>query len=186
MTLHNKGFRVMTMPEIPTLLMINGARFPGIDGPRDKLLTYETNLLKLQLSMEDSFKNIAGLNDEPTVVIYDRGALDVAAYMPRDLWLETLMSIGITEVDLLKRYDIVCHLVTAADGAEAFYTTINNTVRKETPQEARDLDRRTLSCWADHPRLKIATNAMSDFDTKLNFISDFVVEEVESIINKDM
>jgi nucleoside-triphosphatase THEP1 len=28
-TLRRKGYRVMTMPEIPTILMSNGAQFPG-------------------------------------------------------------------------------------------------------------------------------------------------------------
>jgi thymidylate kinase len=29
--LEGKGYRVMTMPEVPTLLMSNGAHFPGED-----------------------------------------------------------------------------------------------------------------------------------------------------------
>jgi hypothetical protein len=38
----------------------------------------------------------------------------------------------------------VLHLVTAASGAEAFYTNANNTARRETADEARDLDSRIL------------------------------------------
>ena len=28
--LENSGYRVMTMPEVPTILMSNGAQFPGV------------------------------------------------------------------------------------------------------------------------------------------------------------
>lgn len=38
---------------------------------------------------------------------------------------------------VFKRYDLVLHLVTAAEGAEKFYTTKNNTARKETPAEVK-------------------------------------------------
>jgi hypothetical protein len=101
--LQKEGYAVMTMPEVPTLLMGNGARFPGIDGPRDKLLKYETNLIRLQLNMEDSFRGIAELNEEPTILILDRGALDVAAYMPPALWEATLGELGATRQQLLNR-----------------------------------------------------------------------------------
>jgi hypothetical protein len=38
------------------------------------------------------------------------------------------------------RYDTIIHLVTAAIGAEKYYTTENNDVRFENLQQARDLD----------------------------------------------
>lgn len=38
------------------------------------------------------------------------------------------------------RYDAIIHLVTAAIGAEKYYTTENNAVRSENLQQARDLD----------------------------------------------
>ena len=50
----------------------------------------------------------------------DRGLLDIAAYLPRDLWCKLLDVEGSTEKSLVDRYDLVLHLVTAADGAEKF------------------------------------------------------------------
>ena len=44
------------------------------------------------------------------------------------------------------RYDAVFHLVTAANGAERFYTLENNQARSETPQQARDVSN---SWWVD-------------------------------------
>lgn len=46
-----------------------------------------------------------------------------------------------------RRYDAVIHMVTAAIGAERFYTTENNSVRTETPEQARELDIKVLNAW---------------------------------------
>ena len=51
----------------------------GIDGPREKLLQYEINLINLQISMEDSFKSFLDVDGPesttPGVLICDRGAV---------------------------------------------------------------------------------------------------------------
>jgi hypothetical protein len=47
--------------------------------------------------------------------------------------------------------DMVIHLVTAADGAEEFYTLENNAARTETPQVAKMLDKMTQGVWNGHP-----------------------------------
>jgi hypothetical protein len=45
-----------------------------------------------------------------------------------------------------RRYDGVFHLVTAAIGAEKFYTLANNTARSETPEQV-------ISSLSPHPVL---------------------------------
>lgn len=65
-----------------------------------------------------------------------------------------------------RRYDIVIHLVTAADGAESFYTTANNAARTETAAQARDLDRAVAECYAAHPRHVVIDNS-TDFEGKV-------------------
>ena len=40
--------------------------------------------------------------------------------------LEVLANVGETNESLLGNYDLICHLVTAADGAEDFYSLENN------------------------------------------------------------
>lgn len=65
------------------------------------------------------------------VVLCDRGALDIGAYLfPHD-WSATMTAAGVLPGDLLRRYHMVVHLITAADGAESFYTKANNTARSE-------------------------------------------------------
>lgn len=116
------GYEVLVVPEVPTLLMQGGALYPGLDGgPR--LVAFEVALIQLQIQMEESFAMIARSTDQPTVILHDRGSLDVAAYLMPSDWLAILSALGgLSTIDLASRYHQVVHLVTAADGAPSFYT----------------------------------------------------------------
>jgi CYTH domain-containing protein len=72
-----------------------------------------------------------------------------------------------------RRYEAVLHLVTAADGAEAFYTTENNAVRTETPAQARALDQRVRDAWVGHPHLRVIDNS-TDFARKVQRVTTAV------------
>ena len=61
----------------------------------------------------------------------------------------------------------VFHLVTAADGAAAFYGTASNAARRESESEARKVDCQTQSAWLGHPRHQIFDNS-GDFDHKIS------------------
>jgi hypothetical protein len=45
---------------------------------------------------------------------------------------------------------MVIHMVTAADGAEAFYTNSNNSARGETVDQAKEMDKKTQNAWIHH------------------------------------
>jgi hypothetical protein len=59
---------------------------------------------------ENTFLNVAV---QPAILICDRGALDISAYIPTSSWLKVVRNVHTTEAALLDRYDMVCHLVTA-------------------------------------------------------------------------
>jgi len=79
---------------------------------------------------------------------------------------ETLRFIDSNEIELRDNYDAVFHLVTAAKGAEEFYTTANNTARTETVEEAAALDDKLISAWTGHPHLRVIDNT-SSFEVKM-------------------
>jgi len=60
----------------------------------------------------------------------------------------------------------VFHMVTAAQGAEKYYTLDNNIVRTETIEEARVQDEKTRMAWLGHPKLCVFDNS-TDFEGKL-------------------
>jgi hypothetical protein len=57
-----------------------------------------------------------------------------------------------------QRYDAVLHLVTAAEGAESYYTCEGHAARSEGLEEARCVDLRTREAWSGHPRLYVIEN----------------------------
>ena len=58
-------------------------------------------------------------------------------------------------------------MVTAASGAEEYYTCEHHTTRLESCEEARERDRLASEAWNGHPYVDIIDNS-SDFETKIN------------------
>ena len=134
--LQSLGYRVFLVPEAATMMITGGCTFEGATAGHVHAI--ESNLLRLQMAMEEAFLGVAGDIDTPSVLICDRGTIDVSAYLPPEIWQALLDENEWSMVGLRdQRYDAVIHLVTAANGAEAFYTTSNNAARRETPGEAR-------------------------------------------------
>ena len=63
----------------------------------------------------------------------------------RNVWLSMLQDLQLSEIDLRdNRYQQVIHLITAADGAEAFYSLDNNATRSEPLDLARTRDKQAM------------------------------------------
>ena len=58
-------------------------------------------------------------------------------------------------------------MVTAAEGAEEYYTVEHHATRLETLGEARERDKLASEAWIGHPYVDIIDNS-SDFDSKIN------------------
>ena len=171
-----RGFRVYVIPEVPSILLGAGVDLGALD--RDGFLSFERNLIGLQLSMEETFIDLGRRSSEPCIILCDRGTMDPSAYVDATMWQAILDSEGWSENTLChERYDAVIHLVTAAIGAEQFYTTENNAVRLETPAQAADLDRKVEAAWANHRNRHIIDNR-TDFERKI----DRVVTTIDTIV----
>ena len=176
----NLGFKVFTVPEVPTMYSQGGWSYLT---PNPKLY-YEGELaiLQTQLALEDSFMRLAETCTKPTFVVCDRGTMDISAYISSDMWIELCQKCGTTPNELKERYDAVLHLVSAADGAEQYYTTANNAQRYEQMNEeglriARSLDKKVIHAWKGHPHLRVINNH-DDFDTKMRR----VIKEISSVL----
>ena len=189
--LTSRGFDVYTVPEVPTLVMNSGFPYPGMDeSVTDLLFDFELQLFKTQLAFEETVLHMARMRDSllrkrPCVIFYDRGLLDMKAYMPPPMWKEIIhrdemeMGEGDEAEDTLRaRYDLVVHLVTAADGAERFYTTENNATRTETPEMARENDRRVATAWAGHKNWHRVDNSGITFKDKVTRATNHVLSLV--------
>lgn len=157
------GYTVLFVPETATELITGGVA-PWTCGTNAE---YQKCQLKLQIEKENIFEMAAKTMDASKVLIVcDRGTLDNKAYMDNLEFNEALKFIGSNEVELRDNYDAVFHLVTAAKGAEEFYTTANNSARTETVEEAAALDDKLISAWTGHPHLRVIDNS-STFEDKM-------------------
>lgn len=157
------GYIVLFVPETATELITGGVA-PWTCGSN---VEYQKCQMKLQLEKEKIFEQgAASMKKEKILIVCDRGALDNKAYMTEMEFACVLESLGCNEVELRDNYDAVFHLVTAAKGAEQFYTTANNSARTETVEQAAALDDKLIAAWTGHPHLRIIDNA-SGFDDKL-------------------
>ncbi|KAJ8602684.1 hypothetical protein CTAYLR_003756 [Chrysophaeum taylorii] len=176
--LTDMGFAVYVVPELATLTITGGAS-PGTYS-RAEFVAWETALLRGQMDLEDRFAEIANhcSADKHSVLLCDRGTMDVLAYVGQDAFLEILEENAWTVPQLRdKRYNAVIHLVTAAIGAEDFYTLENNKARMETPDEARSLDGRLSRAWIGHNSLRIIENSGS-FEEKMVRVQQAVCESL--------
>ncbi|DAZ93558.1 TPA: hypothetical protein N0F65_006546 [Lagenidium giganteum] len=166
----DRGFRVYVVPEASTLLQTGGAFF--LDLKAKDILNFQWQILKLQMSLEDSFYSLAQDSGKPCVILCDRGTMDGSAYMTVDQWEELKAQHDLDTVTLRDtRYIAIFHLVTAANGAEKFYTLDNNGIRIEGIEEARECDKRTCRAWIGHPKLYVFDNS-TDFEGKMQRLVD--------------
>ena len=157
------GYTVLFVPETATEL-ISGGVAPWTCGSN---LDYQICQMKLQLDKERVFEQAArSMKAERVLIVCDRGAMDNRAYMDDREFEQVLAALGEREVLLRDSYDAVFHMVTAAKGAERFYTTENNKARIETPEQAAALDDKLIAAWTGHPHLRVIDNS-TDFTEKL-------------------
>lgn len=166
-SLSEKGYKVFIVSESATEL-IKGGILPFGNSPLQMKLFQELNV-KYQLDKEKIYEEAAHLlpNDQKAVIVYDRGAIDNKAYVTEGEFNEVLNTLKLKEIELLDRYSMVIHLVTAAKGAEEFYSLSNNSARTETIEEAILKDKLTMNVWTGHPRLKIIDNS-TNFEDKIS------------------
>lgn len=178
----SQGYKVFTVPEVPTLITQSGWNYMT----DNKAFYYEGELiiLQLQLQLEDSIMRMAETvaKEQPCVIICDRGAMDISAYISKEMWQELLNRVGTTTSEICTRYDAVLHLVSAADGAEKYYTTANNAQRYEQANEeglklARMLDKKVLDAWKHHSHFRVVDNN-DIFERKI----DRVLEEISQVL----
>ena len=174
------GYKVFNVPEVPTIYSTAGWNY--LTPNRDLYYQGERAILETQLALEDQFMRLAEVCTKPVLIVCDRGTMDISAYITPSEWEEITQMAGTNSNELFERYDAVLHLVSAADGAEQYYTTVTNATRYEQANEeglriARELDKKVIKAWTGHPHLRVINNH-DDFEKKLNR----VLKEISKVV----
>ncbi len=158
-----RGYTVLFVPETATELITGGVA-PWTCGTN---VEYQKCQVELQLTKERLFLQAAKtMPKEKILIVCDRGVMDNKAYMNDAEFEEVLSVLGGNEVEYRDSYDAVFHLVTAANGAEEFYSNANNAARYETVEQAIALDDRLISCWTGHRHFRVIDNS-TGFEEKM-------------------
>ncbi len=172
-----RNYKVFVVSETATELISGGAK-PFGDHSID-MFEFQRYVLEMQLDKEKLFEKIAENTPQDTIILCDRGVMDNRAYINNKLFRQLLDEFQLNEMEIMSSYDLVLHLVTAADGAEEYYTTANNSARTETPEQARALDKKTLNSWIGHENLSIIGNSGS-FDDKIHNVLKSIYETLDA------
>ena len=158
-----RGYTVLIVPETATELITGGVA-PWTCGTN---ADYQKCQVELQLTKERLFEQAAAtMPGEKILIVCDRGVMDNRAYMTEEEFADIMKALHGDLITWRDSYDAVFHLVTAANGAEPFYTHSNNAARYESVEEAIALDERLLSCWTGHRYLRVIDNS-TGFEEKM-------------------
>ena len=80
----SRGFKVFTIPEVPTIFLQAGMDY--LTKNQNWFYEGEKDTLKTQLALEDYFFDMAQTIEEPVLIVCDRGALDISAYLSHAMW----------------------------------------------------------------------------------------------------
>lgn len=150
------GYQVFIVPETARIFIENGVK----PNPEDYNYTmqYQDAILKEQLLREKTTEYFAQLyekyNSNKTIILYDRATIDNRAYLPtQDDFEFILKNNNVSELELIDKYDLVIDLVSLAVTSKNGY--VNDKARTESPEMAKELDKKTTEAWLLHPNLKI-------------------------------
>jgi len=180
----NLGWKVFRVPETATVLMSGGIAFGELN--QEQVMDFQENLVKTMLCLEDTYFSMAEkiTSGQNALVICDRGTMDASAFISAEEWSALLDKLNLEESHICEnRYDQVVHMVSAADGAEDFYSCEDHSARFEGLDLARERDRRAMEAWREHPYVNIIDNrgakqSKSSFDDKLKHLVDVVVKRM--------
>ncbi|XP_012145533.1 TRPL translocation defect 14 isoform X3 [Megachile rotundata] len=134
---------------------------------QQKPFKFQENLLRTMIQIENTFFQLGESCSRNCLIICDRGAMDASAFISKDKWELMMASNGWNNVELRdNRYNQIIHMVSAANGAEEFYSTEEHACRSEGVELARELDYKAAAAWVGHPYFDVIDNSQ-DFESKI-------------------
>lgn len=178
------GYRVFVGREIPTDVILGGVHDIAELAKKDmkKYIGTQRSMLLENIDQRKHLLERANVfKDEKCIIFYDRYGMCQKGYMPEGSFERVLREEGLSYFDVRDCILGAAHLVTAALGAEKFYTRRNNKARHEaTLEAAREADRKTLNAWLGHPHLRVIDNS-TGFNKKMKRLYKAIRSFIEPV-----
>lgn len=172
----NLGWKVYRVPETASVLLSGGIKFNDLTP--DESYNFQVNLLKTMIQIENTYFELAKSCKRNCLIICDRGVMDASAYIDSDKWERMKNANGWNEIEMRdNRYNQIVHMVSAANGAEEFYSTEDHSCRSEGVDLARELDYKSAAAWIGHPYFDVIDNS-TDFEAKVNRMIECVCQKL--------
>ncbi len=174
--LEARGFAVFILSELATMIHTWGIKLPLFNTQPAYQILLQHSVLAGQYKNEEILARLIIaqmeiLQTKKAVVLCDRGMVDGRAYTGGNIFDWILADEGLNLGALHHLYDGVIHLITAADGAERFFSCDNNDARSEDITGSRQLDKNIQEAWTGHEYLHIIPNRIEStaisFDEKI-------------------
>lgn len=150
--------QVAIVPEAASLLFSGG--FPRWDEVECQMATQRA-IFHVQNALESSYEG----KYPHKILVLDRATVDGSAYWPHGTE-DFFSSMQTSLEEQLKRYDKVIYLESASADDYALHRS-KNPNRKESWEEAKELDARSYELWARHKSLLFVPNQRA-FSVKVN------------------
>lgn len=172
----NLGWKVFRVPETATVLLSGGVKFSDLT--EKEAYKFQENLIRTMIQIENTYFELGNSSTQNCLIICDRGVMDASAYIAKDKWEKMLTTNNWNPIELRdNRYNQILHLVSAANGAEEFYSIEDHTCRSEGVGLARELDYKSAAAWVGHPYFDVIDNS-TDFETKMNRMIECVCQKI--------
>ena len=183
--LRDLGHLVLIVPDVEKIILnnvgVNGLPKANKDLGGSKKIDLHYSQLRLQMMLEDTFTNIIVQNpnkpNQELFLLIENGALDQKAYTTPNEWSSILVEAEKDEAQLLSRYDMVVHMITAADGAMSYFDHLNKS--EPDAKQCISLDRALRKAYMYHPNFYIIGNtSVKNFSEKVNIAKNYVLNRV--------
>jgi len=171
------GYNVILVPEAATALAAMGIT-PLAAHETNTTAEFQLSVAKIQLAAHEAATQAAHRSRLPSIVIHDRGLLDLTAYTSEQ---ESILAhLGLSREQASALYNGVLHFTSAAIDAPTHYETTSNKARRESAAEAAALDEALRLSWSTvSPYWVISAPHPISFETKLSR----ALIALESILN---
>ncbi|XP_063702658.1 TRPL translocation defect protein 14 isoform X2 [Culicoides brevitarsis] len=172
----NLGWKVFRVPETATVLLSGGIKFSDLT--EEESYKFQENLIHTMIQIENTYFELGRTCKRNCLIICDRGVMDASAYISKEKWEKMMSSNKWNTIDLRdNRYNQIVHMVSAANGAEEFYSTEDHACRSEGVVLARELDYKSAAAWVGHPYFDVMDNS-TDFEHKMNRMIECVCQKL--------
>lgn len=150
------------------------------------------------IQIENTYFELGKSCTRNCLIICDRGVMDASAYISKEKWERMMENNSWNSVELRdNRYNQIVHMVSAANGAEDFYSTEvfqeakiplklililiifvqDHACRSEGVVMARELDYKSAAAWIGHPYFDVIDNS-TPFEAKMNRMIECVCQKL--------